>query len=309
MPLPEGYVAKPARREDAEAITALFVEHELTFNQDPESTVEDLYDDWSAPETDMEKDTFTVWDGDLLVAYTAVARVTPPDIYSAYGEVRPSHWGRRIGAFLVDVIEERVSEKAGGPALVRQWVDASAAPAIALLESRGYSFIRRFWRMSRSLEQDLESPRPVEGVTIRPFAKDEDDEAAHDALEAAFQQLWGHTPRSYEETKESRWKAEWFRADLSLIAESDGAIVGVCINGQRFGDGYVEDLGVIPEWRGRGIAEALLRTSLVLFTDLGMQKAGLNVDSDNTTGATRLYERVGFANAYSYNAYEKRLGG
>ena len=307
MQAPDGYSARPATRADAEAITQMFIEQETLLNEVPESTVEDLYDDWSGSDVDIEKDTITVWDGEQVAGYAGVAKVTPPDIYSAYGGVRPSHWGRGIGTFLVEAMERRVVEKAGGPAAIRQWVDAYDKNAIALLESRGYGFVRRFWRMDLSLEGDLVEPKDVEGVVLRPFVKGQDEHTAHDVLQASFQQHWGYTPKSYDETKEARWEADWFRADLSLVAEAEGSLVGICINGQRFDEGYVEDLGVLPGWRGKGIAEALLRRSFQIFRDLDMKKASLNVDSDNSTGAMRLYERVGMQTGSSYDVYELRL--
>ena len=307
QPLP-GYSVRPATREDAEAITAMFVEHEKLLHETPESTVEDLYDDWSGSDVDITKDTVTVWDGDTLVGYAGLAKVTPPDIYSAYGGVKPSHWDRGIGTFVVEAMERRVVEKAAPGAALRQWVDADDQAAIVLLEGRSYRFVRRFWRMDVSLEGDLPGPREIEGAVLRPFAKGADERTAHDVLEASFEQHWGYSPKTFDQTKETRWEAEWFRPDLSLVAEAGGEMVGVCINGQRFGEGYVEDLGVVPAWRGRGIAEALLRHSFHLFRDLGMKQASLNVDSDNATGAMRLYERVGMTNGYSYDVYEKRLG-
>ena len=57
--------------------------------------------------------------------------------------------------------------------------------------------------------------------------------------------------------------------------------------------GYVGWLGVRREARGRGIGEALLRRSFVKFYELGKLGAQLVVDSESSTGANRLYERVG----------------
>lgn len=302
----DGYRVRPATRDDAEAITEMFVEQERMLHDVAESTVEDLYDDWSGPDVDIEKDTVTVWDGEVLVGYAGLARVTAPDIYSAYGGVKPTHWERGLGTFLVEAMERRALERQS-EASIRQWVDAADAPAIALLEGRGYRFVRRFWRMDVSLEGELAPPEEIEGVVMRPFVRGHDERPAHDVIEKSFTEHWGYSPKTYDDVKETRWEAEWFRADLSLIAEADDGIVGVCINGQRFGEGYVEDLGVLPGWRGKGIAEALLRRSFQVFRDLGMKQASLNVDSDNATGAMRLYERVGMKTGYSYDVYERKL--
>jgi mycothiol synthase len=308
MPLPEGYSVRPATRDDAAAITEMFIEQETLMNGDPESTVEDLYDDWSIPGFDMERDTWVVFSGDLLAGYVVIARRLPPDISVAYGGVLPSHHGNGLGTFLIESVERRAVEIAGGSASVRQWIDAKDESAIAIVKGRNYSFVRRFWRMDAPLDGRSADASDLEGITIRAFAKGQDERTAHAVLEKAFTEHWGYKPKTYEESI-ARWEAEWFRPDLSLVAEADGEMVAVCINGPRFDDGYVEDIGVLPEWRGRGVAEALLRCSFSIFREAGFTRASLNVDSDNSTGAMRLYERVGMKPGTCYDVYEGRVGG
>lgn len=52
-------------------------------------------------------------------------------------------------------------------------------------------------------------------------------------------------------------------------------------------------LGVRPAWRGRGLGRALLVHAFGDFHRRGERRVGLGVDSENATGATRLYESVG----------------
>lgn len=55
---------------------------------------------------------------------------------------------------------------------------------------------------------------------------------------------------------------------------------------------YLDTLAVLPEYRGQGIASALLKASVARAEAIG-KPAGLLVDKDNTR-ARRLYEKVGF---------------
>ncbi len=57
--------------------------------------------------------------------------------------------------------------------------------------------------------------------------------------------------------------------------------------------GYVAALGVRRAYRRRGIAEALLRTSFGQIHTRGGAGVSLHVDTQSTTGATRVYERAG----------------
>jgi ribosomal protein S18 acetylase RimI-like enzyme len=56
----------------------------------------------------------------------------------------------------------------------------------------------------------------------------------------------------------------------------------------------VGKVGTLREHRGRGLAGALLRHSLLAYRDAGFDEAALDVDSDNPTGALGVYQRAGF---------------
>jgi ribosomal protein S18 acetylase RimI-like enzyme len=71
--------------------------------------------------------------------------------------------------------------------------------------------------------------------------------------------------------------------------------------------GYVGWLGVRREARGRGIGEALLRRSFVKFYELGKLGAQLVVDSESSTGANRLYERVGMTARPRFANWDRAL--
>jgi len=62
----------------------------------------------------------------------------------------------------------------------------------------------------------------------------------------------------------------------------------------RSGLGAIQNLGIVPEHRGRGIGTALLFKALRGFRQAGLTRAFLEVTAENR-GAIRLYERVGFS--------------
>jgi len=68
-----------------------------------------------------------------------------------------------------------------------------------------------------------------------------------------------------------------------------GAIQGIVVGGW----GMVQNLGVCPEARGRGVAAALLSKSLSGFVNAGARACHLEVTATNTP-AVRLYKRFGF---------------
>ena len=60
-------------------------------------------------------------------------------------------------------------------------------------------------------------------------------------------------------------------------------------------------LGGTVDWR------ALIVLSLLALKERGMTEAALTVDTDNLTGALRLYESVGFKPIKRFSLYQKPL--
>jgi len=62
---------------------------------------------------------------------------------------------------------------------------------------------------------------------------------------------------------------------------------------ERAGVGAIQNLGITPTWRGRGLGTALLLQALQGFRRGGLARAMLEVTAQNET-AIRIYRRLGF---------------
>jgi GNAT superfamily N-acetyltransferase len=62
---------------------------------------------------------------------------------------------------------------------------------------------------------------------------------------------------------------------------------------ERDGVGSIQNLGILPGWRGRNLGEALLLQALHGFRQAGLRRAVLEVTAQNDP-AIRLYHRLGF---------------
>jgi RimJ/RimL family protein N-acetyltransferase len=82
-----------------------------------------------------------------------------------------------------------------------------------------------------------------------------------------------------------------------LVAVVDGKVVGWCNvpPASRLVSAHVGELfmGLLPEWRGKGLGEALLRHALGAADSLGFSRVELGVFTTNTRAAA-LYRKVGF---------------
>ena len=84
------------------------------------------------------------------------------------------------------------------------------------------------------------------------------------------------------------------------LASVDGKPAGVSLGNEHLAEngwGYVGTLGVVKEFRGRGIARLLLETAFAEAHARGRVGVKLGVDSENSTGAPALYGAVGMVPA------------
>ena len=118
--------------------------------------------------------------------------------------------------------------------------------------------------------------------------------AFHAALEEAFAEHWEYQPQPFEKwwerqvAKPDHDPSLWF-----LVRTGEDVVAATRNDPERSGGGWIGALGVRPAWRGRGLAKALLLHSFREFHRRGQRRVGLGVDSENATGATKLYESVG----------------
>jgi RimJ/RimL family protein N-acetyltransferase len=81
------------------------------------------------------------------------------------------------------------------------------------------------------------------------------------------------------------------------VADAAGEIVGWCDIRRETIDSYAHvgmlGMGILPQWRGRGLGERLIRAALDAARAAGMEKVELSVYASNPR-ARALYAKVGF---------------
>lgn len=80
---------------------------------------------------------------------------------------------------------------------------------------------------------------------------------------------------------------------LYLVAEKDGEIVGCCGVTNICGDGDINNVVVAQEYRGQGIASAMLKEMLLQGEAFGIENFTLEVRVSNAP-AIHVYEKLGF---------------
>lgn len=168
----------------------------------------------------------------------------------------------------------------------------------------GVGFTPRRWSVDMSLVfgPKLDAPQVPEGIEIIGFDHSFSDEVrvCHNAC---FAEKPGAKPVDSATWTESV-SGPNFHPEWSWLARDtdSGQIIGYALNSgyesdweaQGHSEGWTDRFGVLASHRRRGVARALLLTSMASFRRAGLDGAGLGVDFFDTSAGRGLYERVGY---------------
>ncbi|NLT74082.1 MAG: GNAT family acetyltransferase [Chloroflexi bacterium] len=141
----------------------------------------------------------------------------------------------------------------------------------------------------------------AEGWRIRPFEMSD-----YDAVYA----LWlagapGIEIRPSDGREEVARRCQRDR-ELFLVAEGDGAIIGVVMGGWDGRRGWIHHLAVAPDFRGLGLGRSLVAAIEERLCEVGCLKVNLLVRRENRA-ARQLYEHLGYREAPTLVAMGKEL--
>jgi mycothiol synthase len=176
---------------------------------------------------------------------------------------------------------------------------------LKLFEANGLKPIRYYHYMRRDL---LHDPIPElslpSGITVRP-SMPSDYRKIWEAFVIGSADEWGSVIQAEEDFL--RWQGEAeFQPFLWQIGWFGDQPVGMVNNYVNLSEneffkrhrGYTESIWVLPEFRKKGLASALIARSLTMFKAMNMHETALGVDTQNANGALGLYEGLGYK-AYS----------
>ena len=234
-------------------------------------------------------------DGALVAASAArLARDMSEPLAELVGQVHPAWRGRSIGrALMLWGLAEAYAllhrHAPGRSGTIQIATEALTAPAERLYARHGFS--QSF--AEDVLRYDLAHPVPgaplPAGISLAEWSPELAGQffAAYDA---AFRTRPGFPGWSAEQWIEWATDDEDFRPDMTLLARAGGQPAGFVLGAE----GWLVQVGVHPEWRGRGLAAALVAELLRRAHAAGWPQVLLDVNVNNSDAA-RVYLRLGFA--------------
>lgn len=323
MSLPNGYHLRAPTDSDLDALAELLITIEQArFGKAswlaPAARVW-IASVWETPGFDVARDArVALAPTGEIIAYATLWRsdetsgflVTSP-------RVAPGHESLGLDAALLEWAEPLARQMVATlspttEATLNSWVDGPDPAAASALTSTGFHLAQRYLRMEMSMRVEPPAPAWPAGVVARAFTPGADERAVYDLINAAFAETPGYQSLPFDEWSREIFAPESVDTTLWALATQGAALVGVSTNRLEPDDdgviGWLEDIGVHPAWRKRGLGLALLYHSFGTFYRRGVTRCGLSVDAQNTSGATRLYQRAGMAAAPRETLrYEKSL--
>jgi len=216
--------------------------------------------------------------------------------------------------------EERLRETAAGHDTpdrkeLEVWTKAEMNDWRKLVVANGYKDDWHLFEMKRSNLDNIPDCRLPPGVEVRPVTRD-NFRAVFEGAREAFRDERSYTEERWGEDAYRRTlENPQLRLDLWQVAWAGEQVVGgvaimiseeenVALNRKR---GWTEAVFVRRPWRKQGIARALLANSLRVLKEVGMEEAALGVDTDNPSGALRVYKQMGYVEAYEFIFARKPL--
>ncbi len=281
----------PATLDDVGAALALFQRYDVVEMGESDMDPEDIELQLATPGA------LTVLartDGVL----TGYAHLAPTgDVETATDPTSPDF--RQQQGRLMDWAVEQA--EARGVATLHHWTGARVDGAGALLAERGFRHARSSWGMRRPLGEPIAPADWPDGVQVRPFVPDRDAEAVWALVELGFAGTYGSRRRTVEE-----WTRIFLGPGTDVVCAWAGPdLVGAAVLSLREATGFVPQLVVHPEHRGKGIALSVLREAFSRFASEGRDTT-LNVDGENDRAA-RLYRKAGMTADRTYQHWQRDL--
>ena len=246
-----------------------------------------------------EKDIIVVESEEKIIGYGTVGwweEAAGTYLYLHQGFVLPEWRHKGIGNNLLKKLQERIKEIAKdhptkSKAVCGANASSSEKETLQLLEKDGYKIV---WSQVEMEFTDFNKLTDLEvplGFEIKPVAP-ENYREVYEVNKKVYAGTWGDVPVSDEDYQEflednpdpSLWTVAWL----------GNQIAGFVLSFIAKGIGVVNEVSVLPEFRRKGLARALLINNLRLLQTKGIKVVRLHTDAEGKAGARQLYESLGF---------------
>lgn len=172
------------------------------------------------------------------------------------------------------------------------WTTEATPEVVAYLEARGYEEVRRYLRFALDVEAAPDPGEPGWEVTTLADRPDLVDELFEVERNVVTDQP-GRDDAVIDFDGWRAWVVDRNPHDAIVLALDDGRVVGFGWLSVEDDEAYHGMTGVLPEWRGRGVAEAIKRAH-IRWTKANGIRTLRTANEVRITAIRRLNERYGY---------------
>ncbi len=293
-------------RDDIHDVLALMRAFDAAVSGEPDTDLDDIQHSWRSLELDRDAWLAKSAQGNLL-AYTALLRHQTDglrvDIYTQPDLIESAVPGEMLKICLQRAGELATGKAAGQVQRLVAYILHSNHPFRDLFNNAGFEPVRFIYQMREVMSGLPQEPQWPTGIQTRRFVPEKDVYATYKLIQETFDRP-GRVRSSLEDWKRHMLRPGSYRPDLWTLAFAGEELVGACLGFDYPDEGWVRQLAVSEEWRGRGLGAALLRNAFSVFYTQGKHRVGLTTESDNPN-ALAFYERAGMTIRRQYDEYVK----
>lgn len=297
--LPDGYIVRSAEPADAEALFDMLAAYNKAVVGFADTTLDEVSYCIDRPGFDRMTDGWLVLAADgRMAGYATTRGVGDRELF----DIEVTSHNPEVAGWLVDRTMQRAEEmgRERGHAEVTADLFVYRADEVlrTQLSDRDFTTGTTYHRMQIDHPRPVAAPEVPVGVVIRRGTFDDASRlAAHEAINESFRGQFGWAETPHDQWLEAHWDVPIFDWSQLVLLEIDGQVAAV----RECNDKYIESdscghigmLGVVEEFRGRGLATFLLRDAFALDAAAGRAGTILHVDTNNPTPALGLYQSVG----------------
>lgn len=308
------------KKNDIEKAAGLFNSYYYYCTGENRYTPNSVLAEWEQPRFSLADDArIIIDDSETWVAYVAVLNTESPYSESIIVfRINPDYLNCGIGTVLTDWAEKKAQENISkappkSKVIVRASNFLKMETSSFFLNDNGFSLSRYYFRMKMNLlqEQNYITLNPC--IRIETFTKRKNLKEIIDCSEDCFLDHWGWWRMPDDELWEDwnhRIKSNPYHdAELWFLAMDNDKLVGLCLADSGMNNypdtGYIDMICVRKEYRKKGIAFSLLQLTNLELKKRNKKAVTLHVDGSSLTGATRVYEKVGFQVDQTRMMFEK----
>jgi mycothiol synthase len=240
---------------------------------------------------------------------TIVGYCTPRhDDLTVHPDYRRRGHGRRLVAAALDL------ERSRGLSHLVLYGPADKEPEAGFIKALGFTYQSSMWMFELAPSVDVPAPAFPEDVVVRTFRPESDLATFVELANASFHDH--PTPLTFTEqaVKHVHAMPDFDPEGILYVSprdEPDRPIAWTKVEhelteaGVR--RGYIPFIGVLPEWRGRGLGRELLRWGIAYVRAAGAGTIELSVEAANDR-ALGLYRRTGFTPEVEWPHYALPTG-